>query len=105
FGALVTLGLNFWLIPYLGYLGSAIATLAAYGSMMLLSFYYGRKYYRVPYNLQKIGMYLLVSIIFSALSFYVFRSNYFIGSILMLIFFALIYFSEKDNLKQLLKQN
>ncbi len=104
FGAAVTLILNFWLIPYYSYVGSAIATMAAYGSMMLLSYYFGRKYYPIPYDLKRIGGYLLVSISFSVVYFYVFRNNYYIGSILILIFFALIYYAEKDQLKQLLKK-
>ena len=105
FGAVVTLVLNFWLIPYYSYLGSAIATMAAYGSMMLLSFYFGRKYYPIPYDLKKIGSYLFLSIAFSGVYFYVFRNNYYLGSILILIFFALIYYAEKDQLKNLLKRS
>lgn len=104
FGAAVTLALNFWLIPYFSYVGSAIATMAAYGSMMLLSFYFGRKYYPVPYDLKRIGSYLFLSITFSAVYFYVFRNNYYLGSILILIFFGLIYYAEKDQLKRLLKK-
>lgn len=105
FGAVVTLALNFWLIPYYSYVGSAIATMAAYGSMMLLSWYFGRKYYPVPYDLKRIGGYLLISISFSVIYFYLFRNNYYLGSILILIFFALIYYAEKDQLKQLLKKS
>lgn len=104
FGAVVTLALNFWLIPYYSYLGSAIATVAAYGSMMLLSFYFGRKYYPIPYDLKRIGGYLLLSISFSAIYFYVFRNNYYLGSILILIFFATIYFAEKEQLKRILNR-
>lgn len=105
FGAIVTLALNFWLIPYYSYVGSAIATMAAYGSMMLLSFYFGRKYYPIPYDLKRIGGYLLISISFSVVYFYLFRNNYYLGSVLILIFFALIYYAEKDQLKQLLKKS
>ena len=104
FGAFLTLVLNFWLIPLYSYVGSAFATLAAYGSMMLLSFYFGRKYYPVPYDLKRIGGYLFLSIAFSGLYFYVFRNNYYIGSFLILIFFALIYFAEKDQLKLMLRR-
>ncbi|WP_029036337.1 oligosaccharide flippase family protein [Salinimicrobium xinjiangense] len=105
FGAIVTLVLNFWLIPYYSYVGSAIATMAAYGSMMLLSLYFGRKYYPIPYDLKRIGGYLLISISFSTVYFYLFRNNYYLGSILILIFFALIYYAEKDQLKLLLKKS
>ncbi len=57
FGAVVTLSLNFLLIPIIGYMGSAWATFACYGSMMILSFFIGQKHYYVKYNLKKIGLY------------------------------------------------
>ncbi|WP_299115518.1 lipopolysaccharide biosynthesis protein [uncultured Winogradskyella sp.] len=102
FGAIVTLGLNFWLIPIIGYKGSAIATLAAYGSMVLLSYYYGRKHYPIPYNLKKIGTYLVLSIVFSGIYFYQFRQDYFIGIPLLLTFIGIVFLLERKELKQLL---
>lgn len=56
-GALTTIGLNIWLIPIIGYHGSAWATFAAYGLMMLLSYGLGQKFYPIAYNLKKIGGY------------------------------------------------
>jgi O-antigen/teichoic acid export membrane protein len=99
-GALFTLVLNILLIPIIGYTGSAIATLVAYGLMMLLSYFYGRKYYPIPYNLKKIGGYLVISVLFSVFSFYVFRGNYFVGISLLLIFLVTVYVAER---KQLIK--
>jgi O-antigen/teichoic acid export membrane protein len=104
FGAVITLGLNFWLIPIIGYKGSAIATLAAYGSMVLLSYYYGRKYYPIPYNLKKIGLYLMASIAFSLISFYQFREDYLVGIPLLVVFLVITYVLEKNQIKQLLKK-
>ncbi|HEX9600723.1 MAG TPA: polysaccharide biosynthesis C-terminal domain-containing protein [Mariniflexile sp.] len=104
FGALVTLALNFWLIPVMSYRGSAIATLSAYGLMMFLSYYFGRKYYPIPYDLKKIGLYLSISILFSFLSFYVFRENYLVGIPLLIVFLTIVYFSEKNQIKKLLKK-
>src|SRR5690606_25619822 len=78
FGALLTLALNFWLIPIISYVGSAIATLSAYTCMMLVSYYYGKKYYPIPYNLKKISWYLILSVGLSAISCYGFRGK--IGS-------------------------
>ncbi len=103
FGAIITLGLNFWLIPIIGYKGSAIATLAAYGSMVLLSYFYGRKYYPIPYNLKKIGLYLFFSIGFSVVYFYQFRENYIVGITLLIVFLSFVYISEIKQLKKLLK--
>ena len=66
-GALLTLIINLALIDKIGYMASAWATLAAYGSMMLLSFFFGRRYYPIPYNMRKILFYGGLSILFSAL--------------------------------------
>jgi len=104
FGALVTLILNIWLIPKIGFKGSAIATLSAYGSMVLLSYFFGRKYYPIPYNLKKIGAYLSTSIVFSVLSFYYFRENYIVGISMLIVLLAIVFLSEKNELKQLLKR-
>ncbi len=104
FGALLTLGLNFWLIPIISYKGSAIATLTAYASMMLLSYYFGRKYYPIPYNLKKIGLYLLLSVSFSIISFYQFRGIYIVGTSMLIVFLGIVYFTEQKAIKQLLKR-
>ncbi|XMO87857.1 polysaccharide biosynthesis C-terminal domain-containing protein [Algibacter sp. AS12] len=104
FGAVLTLGLNFWLIPILSYRGSAIATLAAYASMMLLSYYFGRKYYPIPYNIKKIAMYLGLSIALSLVSFYQFRGQYIVGISMLIVFLAIVYFAEQKVIKQLLKR-
>lgn len=103
FGAFVTIALNLALIPFFGYLGSAIALLSACGSMVLLSYYFGQKYYPVPYDLKKIMVYLGLSIGFSVLSFYVFRGNYFIGVSLLLLFLGVVILFEKEQFKQLIK--
>lgn len=103
-GAIITLTLNFALIPIMSYMGSAIATLAAYGSMMLLSYYFGRKHYAVPYDLKKIGGYLVFSIGLSALAFYVFEENLIIGTTLLLVFLSFIYFSERKEIQSILKR-
>ena len=105
FGAIVTLVLNYVLIPVIGFKGSAIATLSAYGIMMLLSFYFGRKYYPVPYNFKKISLYLVVSILFSFIFFYNYRENYIIGIAMLIVFLGLVILLEKKELKQLLKRN
>ena len=103
-GALITLVLNYLLIPTMSYYGSAIATIAAYGSMMGISYYFGNKYYPIPYDINKISVYLLVSIGFSAISFYGFRENYFVGIPLLLLFLYLIYYNEKELLTNILKR-
>jgi len=101
-GAVVTLGINYALIPTMSYVASAIATVSAYGIMMFLSYYLGQKYYPIPYNLKKISLYFLVSVIFSGISFYLFRSNYIVGIGLWLAFIILIYTQEEKALKKII---
>lgn len=70
FGAIVTLGVNFALIPVLGFEGSAWATLLCYFLMTLLSYYLGRKHYPIPYDLKRIGIYLSLTILLFISSLY-----------------------------------
>jgi O-antigen/teichoic acid export membrane protein len=103
-GAIATIILNIVLIPIIGYKGSAIATLVAYGIMMILSYSIGRKYYPIPYNLKKIGLYLGTSIVFGVLSFYVFNRNILVGSLLLFLFLIIVYIKEKNNFKRILQR-
>lgn len=103
-GAIVTLVLNFILIPTMSYYGSAIATIAAYGSMMTISYFMGIKYYPIPYDIKKIGSYLLVSILFSSISFYGFRENYFVGIGLLLMFLYFLYHNEKTTILNIINR-
>ncbi|WP_069676667.1 lipopolysaccharide biosynthesis protein [Formosa sp. Hel1_33_131] len=102
-GAGITLLVNLIFIPSFSYMASAIATLVAYVSMTVLSYYFGRKHYPIPYNIKKIGIYLVLAISLSALSFYQFRAQYFIGSALIGILVLIIWSNEKATIKQFLK--
>jgi O-antigen/teichoic acid export membrane protein len=103
-GALLTLVLNYLLIPKFSYYGSAIATLSAYGSMMAISYVLGNKYYPIPYDTKKIGTYLGLSILFAAISFYGFRENYFVGISLWLVFVYFVYRNEKAVILTIIKR-
>ena len=58
FGAIITLVLNLLFIPKYGYVASAWATFACYGSMMVVSYLLGQKHYPVPYELGKLSIFL-----------------------------------------------
>jgi O-antigen/teichoic acid export membrane protein len=105
-GAIVTLVLNFLLIPLISYYGSAIATLAAYGSMMLISYYLGKNQYPIPYDMKRIFGYLSLSILFSAVAFYIpyIRENYYVKTLLLAIFLYFIYYNEKETLLRIIKR-
>ncbi|MEX1187711.1 MAG: polysaccharide biosynthesis C-terminal domain-containing protein [Bacteroidia bacterium] len=61
FGAILTILLNYILIPIYGYVGASWATLIVYFSMMMLSYFLGNKYYPVPYEKMKIVGYPLIA--------------------------------------------
>lgn len=103
-GAVLTLALNYLLIPKFSYYGSAIATIVAYGSMMLISYVLGNRYYPIPYDMEKIGGYLGLSIVFSAISFYGFRENYLVGISLLLVFVYFVYHNEKATILSIIKR-
>lgn len=101
-GAILTLLINYIFIEHFGYMASAVATLVAYASMMCMSLFFGRMYYPIPYNFRKIGFYLIISILFSTLSFYVFDRSLYVGVPLLLLFLGLVYKLENANLKKII---
>ena len=60
-GAIVTVLLNIWWIPYFGYTGSAWATFSCYGFMMVTSYLFGQKMYPIPYAKKKLISYLVLT--------------------------------------------
>ena len=63
-GAVITLISLFLLIPKLGILGAAYATLICYFSIACISYIWGNKHYPIPYQITKIGFYIIIAIVF-----------------------------------------
>ena len=105
-GAAITLILNWLLIPSMSYYGSAIATIAAYGSMMIISYKWGQNHYPIPYDFNRIFSFLGLTILFSAISFYIpyLRENYLVKIGLLALFLYFIYYSEKEILLRIIKR-
>lgn len=61
-GAMLTLVLNYALIPVFGYMGSALATLGCYSGITIVSYLVGQRYYAVPYKLGRILLYLILGV-------------------------------------------
>jgi O-antigen/teichoic acid export membrane protein len=57
-GASITLLLNIWWVPIMGYMGAAWATLVCYLFMSGTTWYLGRKIHPVPYPLLRIGLFI-----------------------------------------------
>ena len=108
-GAAVTLVLNILLIPVMGYMGSAVAVLVCFFTMMVITYIWGQKFYRVPYNLKRLIFYFLTGLSFYGISLltdgltpvYKYSANTF----LMLVYVVLIYSIEKREIFQILKRS
>lgn len=65
-GAVITVLLNIWWIPWFGYTGAAWATFICYAFMMVSSYLQGQKYYAIPYPKKKLIAYLGIAVILYA---------------------------------------
>ena len=102
-GAIITIIFNYIMIPKIGFIAAAWATLLAYGTMMLISYLIGKRHYFVPYDIKRIMSYLLLAVIVSSVSYYGFNENYYVSTLLVLVFLAIIVLLEKNDLKHLIK--
>ncbi|HMF71352.1 MAG TPA: polysaccharide biosynthesis C-terminal domain-containing protein [Flavitalea sp.] len=59
-GAVITIVLNFVLVPEFRYTGAAWATFICYTFMMVISYKQGQKYYKIPYPTKKLITYLVI---------------------------------------------
>ncbi len=94
FGAIITLILNVVLIPIIGFVGSAIATLVCYFSMSAASYFIGKRHFPIPYSLKRISLY-----IFNMLGIYFFiyfwPENILFNTLLLVGFIIFVYLTEK----------
>lgn len=67
-GAAITIIANVVLIPHIGFMGSAWATLICYASMLILTWFWGQKYFPVPYDIKGILWYITLALAVYTLS-------------------------------------
>ena len=105
-GVVVTVIINFFLIPYWGYWACATAAVCCYGWMMIVSAIRGQKYYPVPYPWVKIILYVAISI--GLFFFYYFLRGFILSGWtlhlaslgLCLIFLLVVLFTEKEEFRR-----
>ena len=100
-GASITLTFLFLLIPIFGYLGAAYATLICYASIAALSYYYGNKYFPVPYQVGPALLYIGLACGLVYFQKYVAIQNQyvaiFVANLFLLPFVVLVYLKERKN--------
>lgn len=105
FGAIITITLNFYWIPRIGYMGSAWATLICYASMMVVSYFLGNKHYPVNYDLKRIFAYLGLSLTLYFIGVLIKTDssaiNLVLNNLLLLGFVLFVWKMEKTNFRKL----
>jgi len=103
-GALVTIVLNVVLIPVMGYSGAAWAHLFCYATMVSISYFWGRKHFRVDYDIKKILVYvfsgILIFFISRTLSSDNLAQNMLFKSLLMVVFLLVVFFTSRKELSR-----
>ncbi|MDO9512162.1 MAG: oligosaccharide flippase family protein [Bacteroidales bacterium] len=106
--AVVSLGLNFLLIPRIGIIGSAISINIATIVMMVLYYHYSQKFYKISFEIKRMGMLFLISGVLFFIAMIIPEMGFWLGIIVKLILFStfpvLLWFSgflETDEKKRL----
>ena len=105
-GAVITIVINVVFVPSYSYIACAWATLAAYGGMMVLSYFLGQKYFPIKYNIRAMAVYTfltlglyLLSLTYNGMESTVLKVI--LNNLLIGIFVWVIYKLEINNLKKL----
>ncbi len=106
-GAAITLIINYLFIPRYGYMACAWATFACYGTMMVISYVWGQKEYRIPYVTKKLLAYIAIVVVLffihKGITAYI-TNLYFclaLGAVLFFIYASFILIVEKKEFQKL----
>jgi len=106
-GALITIAINYLLIPRYGYTASAWATFLCYGTMMVVSYKWGQKVYFIPYATKKLIAYFIITLLLYSIHLIIIwissnkAFNYLFASILLVGFIAFVARIEKKEIKSI----
>jgi len=67
-GCIINIALIIVLVPYIGYMGAALASLATFFVMMLVSYFWGQKYLPISYDFKSILTYFFLATILYGVS-------------------------------------
>lgn len=98
-GAIITVLINLLFIPKFGYMASAWAHIASYGAMIIFSFIFAEKHYKVNYEMKNVLSYFVLAIAMVLFScFFEYRNivqEIGINTILILLFIAYAQYKDK----------
>ena len=100
-GSIVTLICFFTLIPKIGYMGAAIAHLACYVVMMLVSYFWGQRVLPIPYQIGRITIYCIIAFALFIVSNMIIDFNIVlkltINTLMLISYIAIVYVLERKN--------
>ncbi len=106
-GAVITILLNYILIPIAGFEGSSIVTLVVYFYMMVAVYFLGQRFYPIPYNMKSAIVYFTLAISLLIAGWYVDFGNLAINQlfkeVLILVYVAIVYMIERKSFKTINK--
>jgi len=106
-GVAITLAVNILFVPKYGMMACAWATCLCYTSMMVVSYFWGQKYFPVPYPVRKIITYLGCMLLFFGVQQLIcsYTSSILLhiltGTILMFAFLFIALTNEKEELRKM----
>lgn len=105
-GAAITLILNVVLVPKMGFYGAAIAILVCSLFMTITSYVLGQKYYPIPYQLKRIGLYFGMGMILYFVSTHIQFENHWLKMLAKtpLIVLFLVIVLKKENLWHVIRR-
>ena len=100
-GAVVTIIMNIILIPKIGYMGSAWATLVCYVVMCVCSYVVGQRIYHIYYQVQKVLFYIVLALTlwftFSTITIKDIFFSHILRIILLSVFLGIVFVLERTN--------
>lgn len=95
-GAIITVVLNILFIPLYGYIACAWIHLLSNFLMLAITYFYGQKVYKIPYDLKNILLYVLLGVVFYGIWFVLRSGNIVLNlSIGVLVVAVFVVFSER----------
>lgn len=98
-GAIITILINVLLIPVFGYMASAWAHIASYGAMIIVSFVFAEKHYKIRYDMLKLLPYFIMAIVMVLFSLFFNYPNLIselgINTVLVLLFIGYAQYKDK----------
>jgi O-antigen/teichoic acid export membrane protein len=102
-GSVITVLMNLLLVPKFSFVGAAWGHFACYAIMMLISYFLGKKYYPVPYEIKKIVSYLMIAVLIFLVHYLVKPDIFWLrivtSALLFIVFLVLVYVREKPRFK------